>query len=138
MTQATQLGYDYYILGHDHTPHDIYKSNSYEVYRIGSLSRGTASEQQLVRENVYILEYEEELDKFNYIQVPCLPIKDVFKESVLLRKEQEKEEVNMDELLDNLIFKSDSDIYGTLNRLKPKDNIKKIIEQYLESVGIYK
>ena len=132
---CVKLGYDYYVFGHDHTPYNEYKCNAFEVYRIGSLSRGTASDNQMTRDNVYILEYDTLLDKFDKVSVPCLPAKDVFKESVFLRKEEKQ---NMDKILDNLIFTSNDSIYDVLDKSEQRKEVKDVVEQYLQSAGIFR
>ena len=77
-----ELGYDYYVLGHDHTPYEDTKVGDSIIYRPGSLTRGTANDKQLTRDNVFILEYDTELDLFSKIAVPCMLAKDVFNESI--------------------------------------------------------
>ena len=113
----------------------VYKCNAFEVYRIGSLSRGTANENQLTRDEVYILEYDTLLDEFKDVSIPCLPARDVFKESVFLRKEEKQ---NMDKILDNLIFTSNDSIYDVLDRSEQPEEIKKIVEEYLQAAGIFR
>lgn len=132
---CVKLGYDYYVLGHDHTPYDDYKAKSFTVYRIGSLSRGTANENQLVRDKVFILEYDTALDAFTKIPVPCLPAQEVFKESIFMRKE---EDMNMDKILDNLVFTSNDSIYDILDKSEQTKEVKDIVEQYLQGAGIFR
>ena len=132
---CVKLGYDYYVLGHLHKPMEDVKVGDSTIYRIGSLSRGTASQDQLDRDNVYILEYDTLLDKFDKVSVPCLPAKDVFKESVFLRKEEKQ---NMDKILDNLIFTSNDSIYDVLDKSEQKKEVKDVVEQYLQSAGIFR
>lgn len=132
---CVKLGYDYYVLGHDHTPYDDYKAKSFTVYRIGSLSRGTANENQLVRDKVFILEYDTALDAFTKIPVPCLPAQEVFKESIFMRKE---EDMNMDKILDNLVFTSNDSIYDILDKSEQTKEVRDIVEQYLQGAGIFR
>ena len=80
-SDCVTLGYDYYILGHDHTRYDVVEAPKYKVFRIGSLTRGTANENQMTRDKIYILEYDTELDKFSEVEVPCEPAREVFKEN---------------------------------------------------------
>lgn len=135
LEDCVRLGYDYYVLGHDHTPYEDVKANTFSVYRIGSLSRGTANENQLVRDNIYILEYDTVLDSFTKIPIPCLPATEVFKESVFIRKE---DDMNMDKILDNLVFTSNDSIYDVLDRSEQTDEVKSIVEQYLQGAGIFR
>lgn len=129
------LGYDYYVLGHDHTPYKDVKVGNSIIYRIGSLTRGTANDKQLIRDNVYILEYDTNLDKFTKIPIPCLPAKEVFKESIFLRKE---EKIDMSKVLDNLIFTSNDSIYDMLDKAESPKEIKDIVEMCLQSAGIFR
>ena len=131
-----ELGYDYYVLGHDHTPYeDTYVGNSV-IYRPGSLTRGTANDKQLTRDNINILEYDTELDVFKKVPVPCLPAKEVFNESIFLRKEEHK--LNTQKILDNLVFTSNDSIYDVLDRSEQSDEIKSIVEEYLQAAGIFR
>ena len=129
------LGYDYYILGHDHTPYDDVTVGNSIIYRIGSLTRGTANDNQLVRDNVYILEYDTDLDNFKKVSIPCLSAKEVFNESVFLRKE---DKLNTQKILDNLVFTSNDSIYDVLDKSEQTAEIKAIVEQYLQAAGIYR
>ena len=133
--EAIELGYDYYVLGHDHTPYeDICVGNS-TIYRVGSLTRGTANDKQLIRDKVYMLENDTETDTFTKISIPCLPARDVFRETVFLRKE---EKISMDKILDNLVFTSNDSIYDMLDNSEYSKEIKDIVEQYLQSAGIFR
>ena len=131
-----ELGYDYYILGHDHTPYEDIEVGNSKIYRIGSLTRGTAADKQLIRDNVFILEYDTELDMFSRIAVPCLPAKEVFNESVFLRKEEQK--LDTQKVLDNLVFTSNDSIYDVLDRSEQSQEIKEIVESYLQAAGIFR
>lgn len=133
--EAIELGYDYYVLGHDHTPYEDTHVGSSIIYRVGSLTRGTANDKQLIRDKVYILEYDTETDTFTKISIPCLPAKDVFRETVFLRKE---EKISMDKILDNLVFTSNDSIYDMLDNSEYSKEIKDIVEQYLQSAGIFR
>ena len=131
-----ELGYDYYVLGHDHTPYEDVDIDGVKVYRIGSLSRGTAADKQLTRDKVYILEYDTDLDYFNKIPVPCLPAREVFNESIFLRKEEQS--LDTQKILDNLVFTSNDSIYDVLDRSEQPEDIKQIVEQYLQAAGIFR
>ena len=130
------LGYDYYIFGHLHKPMEDTKVGDSMIYRIGSLTRGTASQDQLDRDNVYILEYDTTLDSFRKVPVPCLPAREVFNESVFLRKEEQK--LDTQKILDNLVFTSNDSIYDVLDKSEQSKEIKEIVEQYLQAAGIFR
>ena len=131
-----ELGYDYYVLGHDHTPYEDTKVGDSIIYRPGSLTRGTANDKQLTRDNVYILEYDTELDSFRKVPVPCLPAKEVFNESVFLRKEEQH--LDTQKVLDQLVFTSNDSIYDVLDKSDQPKEIKDIVEQYLQAAGIFR
>ena len=131
-----RTGYNYYILGHDHTPHEDIKVGESIIYRPGSLTRGTANDKQLTRDNVSILEYDTELDNFKKINIPCLPAREVFNDSVFLRKEEYQ--LDTQKILDNLVFTSNDSIYDVLDRSEQTDEIKQIVEDYLQASGIFR
>ena len=136
VSDCVNLGYDYYILGHDHTRYEVVEAPSYKVYRIGSLTRGTANENQLVRDEVYILEYDTEKDEFTEVSVPCEKAREVFKESIFQRKEENL--INTEEVLNNLVFVSNDSIYDVLDGSEQTPEIKAIVETYLQAAGIYR
>ena len=136
VSACVNLGYDYYILGHDHTRYEVVEAPSYKVYRIGSLTRGTANENQLVRDEVYILEYDTEKDEFTEVSVPCEKAREVFKESIFQRKEENL--INTEEVLNNLVFVSNDSIYDVLDGSEQTPEIKAIVEAYLQAAGIYR
>ena len=135
-TDCLKLGYSYYVLGHDHTPYKLIETPKFQVYRIGSLTRGTANENQMARDEVFILEYDTKKDTFTQVSVPCEKSKDVFKESVFMRKEESK--INTQEVLDNLVFTSNDSIYDVLDSAEQTPEIKAIVEEYLQAAGIYR
>ena len=136
ISDALELGYDYYVLGHDHTCYEDIITKKYKVYRVGSLTRGSSNENQMTRDVVSILEYDTNLDTFTRVSVPCAKAIDVFKESVFMRKETDK--VNTEEILNNLIFTSNDSIYDVLDRAEQTQEIKAIVEEYLQASGIYR
>ena len=136
VSDCVSLGYDYYVLGHDHTRYETVEEPKYKVFRIGSLTRGTANENQMTRDNVYILEYDTEKDTFVDVDVPCELAREVFKESIFQRKEENK--INTQEILDNLVFTSNDSIYSVLDKAEQTPEIKAIVEEYLQAAGIYR
>lgn len=129
------LNYNYFVLGHDHTPYEDAKVGDSIIYRPGSLTRGTANDNQMTRDNVYILEYDTLLDKFTKIPIPCQPAKEVFYESVFMKKEMKYE---TQKILDNLTFTNNDNIYDVLDKSEQSDEIKQIVEEYLQAAGIYR
>lgn len=130
------LDYDTYILGHDHTRYNTYKCAKYEVYRPGSISRGTANEQQLTREHIYILEYDTALDTFTDIEIPCMSPKEVFKDYIFIKKEQKND---MSKITDNFVFNNYTDVYDVLDAESDvPDEVKHVCETYFQANGIYR
>ena len=70
------------------------------------------------------------------ISVPCLPAKEVFNESIFLRKEEQL--LDTQKVLDNLVFTSNDSIYDILDKSDQPKEIKDIVEQYLQAAGIYR
>lgn len=131
-----ELGYDYYVLGHLHKPMEDTKVGNSMIYRIGSLTRGTASQDQLDRDEVFILEYDTEYDTMKRVSIPCLPAKEVFNESIFLRKEEQH--LDTQKVLDQLVFTSNDSIYDVLDKSDQPKEIKDIVEQYLQAAGIFR
>jgi hypothetical protein len=90
----------------------------------------------MTRDNVYILEYDTEKDTFVDVDVPCELAREVFKESIFQRKEENK--INTQEILDNLVFTSNDSIYSVLDKAEQTPEIKAIVEEYLQAAGIYR
>ena len=131
-----ELGYDYYILGHDHTRYPLEENKNYKLFRIGSLTRGSANENQMIRDEVYILEYDTETDTFKEVSIPCASAKEVFKDSIFARKEENK--IDTKEILDNLVFTNNDSIYDVLDKSEQTEEVKAIVEEYLQAAGIYR
>lgn len=136
VSDCVTLGYDYYVLGHDHTRYQVVEEPKYKVFRIGSLTRGTANENQMTRDQVYVLEYDTAKDEFTEVSVPCEKAREVFKESIFQRKEENL--INTQEVLDNLVFTSNDSIYDVLDNADQTPEIKAIVEEYLQAAGIYR
>lgn len=129
------FNYNYYILGHLHKPMEDTKVGDSMIYRIGSLTRGTASQDQLDRDEVFILEYDTKYDIMKRVSIPCLPAKEVFNESIFLRKEQL---LDTQKVLDSLVFTSNDSIYDVLDKSEQSKEVKDIVEQYLQAAGIFR
>lgn len=130
------LNYTHYILGHDHTPYEDVVNDSYTVIRPGSLSRGTANDKQLTRNTINIIEFDTDTKEFKKVPVPCQEAHEVFKDTVFLRKEETK--LDTAKVLDQLVFTSNDSIYDVLDRAEQTDEIKKIVEEYLQAAGIFR
>ena len=143
--QCITLGYDKYFLGHDHTPYGPLKVNGYEVHRPGSFSRATSLTCQVNRDNIQICIYDTITNEVEYINIPkVLPSKDVYKETKLISKMNERETVDItlseeiDELINELSFNFSSDIYTVLDSMELDKKVKEKVTSYLEEEGIYR
>lgn len=132
---ALNLGYQAYVLGHDHTVYDQVVNDKYTVVRPGSLSRGTAHSQNLYRD-VYGVLFDTLTKTFNRIIIPTQKAEDVFKEIKYVEKSLE---TSVDEIIDKMDFNSTVSIYDMLDEAKdiPQDVIDLIVH-YLEANGIFR
>ena len=139
-----ELNYNYYFLGHDHTPYDPLVKTNYEVHRPGSFSRATSDTCQVNRDNIQICIFDTDTHKVEYKDIPdVLPSKDVYKESKLISKLNESDlETTLSEDIDNLIdsmsFDFSSDIYTVLDSLDLKEEIKDKVTEYLMEEGLFR
>ena len=89
-----------------------------------------------VKNPEFILEYDTEYDTMKRISIPCLPAKEVFNESIFLRKEEQH--LDTQKVLDQLVFTSNDSIYDVLDKSDQPKEIKDIVEQYLQAAGIFR
>lgn len=143
--KCKELIYDYYFLGHDHTPYEPLCINGYEVHRPGSFSRATSETCQVSRDTIQVCIFDTDTLEVEYKNIPnVLPSKDVYKESKLISKLLDKEEIDttlskdIDDLINDLSFNFSGDIYKVLDEMNLKENIKNIVVKYLEEEGIYR
>lgn len=143
--KCKELIYDYYFLGHDHTPYEPLCINGYEVHRPGSFSRATSETCQVARDNIQVCIFDTNTLEVEYKNIPnVLPSKDVYKESKLISKLLDKEEIDttlskdIDDLINDLSFNFSGDIYKVLDEMNLKEDIKNIVVKYLEEEGIYR
>ena len=139
-----KLGYNLYLLGHDHTPYEPLSINGYEVHRPGSFSRATSDTCQVNRDEIGVCIFDTETHKMEYKNIPnVLPSKDVYKESKLLSKLNESSidislSEDIDNLIDSLTFDFSSDIYKVLDDMNLEEEVKKKAIEYLESEGMFR
>ena len=136
---AVRLGYDIYVLGHDHSIYDPVVTDSYRLYRHGSLLRGTSSKANLERD-VFVGIFDTSDKSWNLVSVPHLPAKEVFRDKIVIEKTSPKQiEYNLDSIIENLdALVSQTDAYDVMDSLKLPDNIVKFITYYFESHGLYR
>ena len=142
-SDAAKLGYDAYVLGHDHTPYAPVIENNYKVIRPGSLTRGTSKTCNLYRK-VNVVIFDTIFKTFEEVEVPVKPGIEVFKERKFIEKQQE--EINLDKIIHNLYAPEKNSIYKIIKAdvepaklsMKDKyDGVINLITKYLESHGIY-
>ena len=140
---AAKLGYDAYVLGHDHTPYAPVVENNYKVIRPGSLTRGTSKTCNLYRK-VNVIIFDTLFKTFEEVEVPVKPGVEVFKERRFIEKQQE--DINLDKIIHNLYAPEKNSIYKIIKAdiepaklsMKDKyDGVISLITKYLESHGIY-
>lgn len=136
---CSKLGYNYYILGHDHTPYTPVKTKEYEVHRPGSLSRATSNTCQVSRDTIQVVIYNTKTKQFTYKDLEgILPSKEVYKENILVDKiTLSSISESLQDFLNALDFNNTSDIYDTLNSIPMDNKVKDIIIKYLEAEGVY-
>ena len=70
---ALNLGYQAYVLGHDHTVYDDIVNDKFRIIRPGSLSRGTAHSSNLIRD-IYAVIFDTVTKEFTRVTVPEIPL----------------------------------------------------------------
>lgn len=140
-----RLGYNYYFLGHDHTPYESLRINGYEVHRPGSFSRATSDTCQVTRDNIKVCLFDTETLGISYLDIPnVLLSKDVYKESKLISKLIDKDNIDttlsqdIDDLINDLSFDFSGDIYKVLDEMNLEDKVKDAVIKYLEEEGMYR
>ena len=138
-TDCTNLKYNAYVLGHDHTPYSPVKLKGYEVHRPGSLSRGTSQTCHVNRDNIQVVLFDTKTHTFDYVNLPnVLPPSEVYKEDHLIDKVTLTSiSESLQDLLADLTFDNSSDIYATLNQIPMNDKVRALIVSYLNAEGIY-
>ena len=129
------LGYQAYVLGHDHTVYDDVVTEKYRIIRPGSLSRGTAHSQNLLRD-VYVIIFDTVTKTYTRVQVPAPKAQDVFKEIKYVEKTLE---TSVDEIIDKMEFDNDTSIYDMVDSMpNVPQAVRDLIIKYLEDNGIFR
>ena len=143
--KCLELGYDVYILGHDHTYYPTIDMGEYKVIRPGSLLRGTSKTCNLYR-NVIVDVFDTTTKEWEEIIVPTKQGTEVFNEKVVLAK-QEDLDLNLENIIANLDYSSTSNEYDILDKNEESgrkelgenyDEVVNLITYYLEAEGIYR
>lgn len=141
--KCIDLGYNAYVLGHDHVPYATIETNNYKVIRPGSLTRGTSKTCNLYRK-VQVAIFDTANFEWSEIEIPTKPGLEVFNEKNVMQKEYK---MDMQEILDNLEMAYSGDVYETIdsNEESAKTSLGEIypevinlITDYFESHGLYR
>lgn len=137
--KCDELGYNFYILGHDHTPYEPLVTKNYTVLRPGSFSRGTSDTCHINRDSIKVVLMNSYTSEYSLIDVPnVLPASDVYKEQVLIDKVTMSDiSESLKDFLSSLTFDNSSDIFATLNTIPMSDEIRDLLISYLNNEGIY-
>lgn len=133
--QLMELNYNMVFLGHAHDEYEDIKIANTQLFRIGSLSRGTKANSQLYRENIYILEFDTLTKEYKRVKIPCLPINEAFKDRIFIEKQEEIQK-NLDDVLIKFEYNQDESIYDYMDKIEMDKDIRDLITSYLESRGI--
>lgn len=141
--KCRELGYNAYVLGHDHVPYADVVEPTYTVIRPGSMTRGTSKTCNLYRK-VQVAIFDTITYKWSYEEIPTRPGTEVFNEKVIMSKDID---LNLEKLLENFSASKGMNIYDIIDKheeigkttLKEKyDEVIKTIVNYCETVGIYR
>lgn len=141
--KCIDLGYNAYILGHDHTPYPIVDTNTYKVIRPGSLTRGTSKTCNLYRK-VNIEVFDTTDLSWTEREIPTKPGTEVFNEKVIMEKDID---LNLNKLLENFEASKGMNIYDIIDqqeengRIQLKEKYDKVIDLIVrncEAQGIYR
>ena len=141
--KCLDLGYQAYVLGHDHTPYPTINEKGYTVVRPGSLTRGTSKTCNLYRK-VNVALFDTISLEWSEVEIPTKPGAEVFNEKVILQKGTD---IDLTELLNNLSVKKYENLYDIIDDLEDsgRERLKdlypeviNIITQYCEAEGMYR
>ena len=128
------LGYDTYILGHDHRPYTTIRIEDVKdihVIRPGSLARNSSDSYNKIRKP-RILVMDTETKEFHYVEVPSESSKEIFFEK------EEESTLSMAELVEYLrssYHTSNDSIRSYIETAEIPDDIKSLIQTYLDILG---
>jgi DNA repair exonuclease SbcCD nuclease subunit len=144
------LGYDIYVLGHDHRRYQYKKIGGSFVIRPGSVMRGTSHNYNLERE-VFVdaikFNGEKNRPKISFVKhkLNIAPAEQVFTASVFGDKENDGVDMitDLSEDINNLLDQMDSvqgenPVYQIMDDMKIDEEVKERIETYLSNYGIYR
>lgn len=139
--QIQSLGYNAYVLGHDHSYHDPIQVGNSMIYRQGAFSRGSSHTSNRTRD-IKALLFDSTDKSFKEVIVPSASAEEIYDPTVLLRDEKtiesqrEYAKMTMDEILKNMDFSIGSSIYDVMDITPMSDEIRNLIESYLNSASV--
>lgn len=147
--QAIDLGYDYYVLGHDHMPYKpLYLQNSDSkmvgVFRPGSITRGTSHKYNQLRDIKFLVgTFSRGKVQFDYILLSVAPSEAVFATNVMEQTQEKKtlaeaEFTKLIEVISEEVTGDFSSVYSVIDTVQMDERVKTRIIQYLEDAGIYR
>lgn len=141
--KCIDLGYQAYVLGHDHTPYDTILSNGHYIIRPGALTRGTSKTCNLYRK-VNVAAFDTDTLSWSEIEIPTKPGTEVFNEKVVISKDLD---VNLEKLLENFSVSKGMNIYDIIDKHEEvgKEKLEgdypkviSLINKYCEAHGIFR
>lgn len=147
-----ELGYNIYLLGHDHINHKPKQVEGSVILRPGSVLRGSSYTYNLERDVwCEIIKFNGEENKpklsFGRKKLDIYPAEQIFTSAVFHKQDEEEEEFNsiseltenIDELLNQMEnVKSQNPVYTVLDEMRIEEEVKERIELYLNNFGIYR
>lgn len=144
----THLGYDLYILGHDHQRYDLVKVGKSYLLRPGSLMRTSAHAYHLSRKPSFeVATVEESANSYHLsvdtVVLPHAPSNSVFTNQSFAVEPEQADMAEISARIDQLIAsmdenKSDQYIYSILDQLGLNPATKDLIESYLLNAQYYR
>jgi len=144
----THLGYDLYILGHDHQQYEPLKVGDATLLRPGSLMRTSAHAYHLTRKPSFdIVTVTSDGGKFSLstetVIVPHSQADHVFSNQSFASKSEQTDMVEVSKRIDQLIasmddVKADKHIFAVLDQLGLNPATKALIESYLLNAQYYR
>lgn len=147
-----KLGYNIYVLGHDHVPYDLVNHNGAYIVRPGRFMRGTSDNYNLEDTNVYAdiihfgCENEQPVISVTRQIIKSKTAMEIFNIHAINKDKTGKELENLSDKVATLLdmmdiksnYSSNEDIYTILDSLEISIKIKERIEMYLQAKGIYR
>lgn len=144
--ELISLGYQMYLMGHDHVPYDTYTmGNGVKVVRPGSFMRTTAHGYNLIRD-VFVGIVNSEDMSVELIKLKVRPAESVFSSAVINSTELSMKKVNIElqyqigQLLDKMEGQNGSggSVYAYLDAMDVGVEVKTRVEEYLIQNNIYR